>query len=76
MDEGRDQPAAGSRKRISAGAGPPATQQARNAYVTHTTGCRVCRDIDRDRCSTGEELWRAWNTACDAAFRQLANDMP
>lgn len=51
-------------------------QLARSVYVAHAKACRKCQDIDRDRCSDGQELWRAWERACDEAYRQLAEQAP
>jgi hypothetical protein len=46
-------------------------QQAHTAYSRHATTCPRCRDVDRDRCQDGQQLWRAWNAACDEAYQQL-----
>lgn len=51
---------------------PSPVQLARGAYAAHVRGCRKCTDVDRDRCSDGQRLWRAWEGACDDAYRQLA----
>lgn len=51
-------------------------QQAKGAYATHTATCPKCQDIDRDRCQDGQQLWRAWEGACEEAYRQLAENTP
>lgn len=51
---------------------PTPMQQAHTAYSSHATTCSRCRDVDRDRCGDGQRLWRAWEGACDDAYRQLA----
>lgn len=76
MDERRDDqpPPETRRARISPGF-PPLTQQARSDYNEHVGTCARCRDIDRDRCPTGNMLWRDWNAACDDAFRRLGSEI-
>jgi hypothetical protein len=59
----------------------PASQQspvrvARGAYVAHAKACPKCQDVDRDRCTDGQRLWRGWEAACDEAYRQLAGETP
>ncbi|MFM9589944.1 hypothetical protein ACKI1J_14515 [Streptomyces scabiei] len=51
-------------------------QQAHTAYSNHATTCPRCRDADRNRCGDGQRLWRAWEGACDDAYRQLAEQAP
>jgi hypothetical protein len=46
-------------------------QRAHIHYSNHTNDCYRCRDIDRGRCTVGEQLWRDWNAACDDAYWQL-----
>jgi hypothetical protein len=53
---------------------PP--QQAKNLYTAHARACRRCQDLDRDRCSDGQRLWRGWEGACERAYQQLAREMP
>jgi hypothetical protein len=48
-------------------------QQAWSRYVTHTTRCGQCRDIDRDRCETSERLYREYHQYADDAYRRLAD---
>jgi len=55
---------------------PPATrlspvQEAQHAHAVHANECRQCADVDRQRCSIGEQLWQAWTAALDNAYRQL-----
>ena len=50
---------------------PTPMQRAHTAYSRHATTCPRCRDVDRDRCQDGQQLWRAWNAACDEAYQQL-----
>lgn len=47
---------------------PQALQRARTAHVER---CPQCRDIDRERCTEGERLWRAWTDALDDAYERL-----
>jgi hypothetical protein len=61
---------------IAAASRPSPVQSAQNAYARHVGGCPKCRDVDRDRCSDGQQLWRAWEAACDDAYRQLAKQTP
>jgi hypothetical protein len=77
MDDRRDPAPEGATARpaLAAGVGQPSpVQQTRRLYVTHTASCPRCSDIDRDRCSEGEQLWRGWNAACDEAYRRLADE--
>jgi hypothetical protein len=47
-------------------------QKARRRYTRHANEeCDRCRDVDRDRCPEGEQLYRAWIGVCDDAYRQL-----
>lgn len=55
---------------------PSPVQLARGAYVSHARTCPKCRDIDRNRCEAGQELWRGWERVCDEAYRQLAKRAP
>ncbi len=55
---------------------PSPVQLAQGAYSRHVSGCPKCRDVDRDRCGDGQRLWRAWEGACDDAYRQLAEQTP
>ena len=73
MDEVTDQPPErGSHPPIAAARARLSPVQAAHArYSTHTGGCPRCSDIDRDRCPEGDRLWRAWNDACDDAYRKL-----
>ena len=58
------------------GSRPSPVQAAQNAYARHVGRCSQCRDVDRDRCEDGQKLWRAWESACDEAYRQLAEQAP
>ena len=73
MDERREPPPEdGSRREIAADPGRLSpVQKAQQARAAHTGRCRQCRDIDRQRCAEGEELWQAWTTALDDAYEQL-----
>jgi hypothetical protein len=51
-------------------------QQAKDLYGSHARACPRCRNLDRDRCTDGQRLWRDWEAACDKAYRQLAEDTP
>jgi hypothetical protein len=57
---------------IVSGARLSPLQQAWSDYVDHTTRCDHCRDVDRDRCETSEELYRAYRAHEDAACRGVA----
>lgn len=75
MDERRDVPARpGSRLPISTKLSP--VQAAHGDYSAHLASCQRCADIDRGRCDTGEQLWKAWKRACDDAYRRLADELP
>lgn len=75
MDERRGgQPAPETGRALIAANDRATPPQARAAYNDHTARCPVCRDIDRERCGKGGELWRAWNEACDDAYRRLAEE--
>jgi hypothetical protein len=64
-------------KAIPRGAAQPSpVQSARTAYTAHVGACPKCQDVDRDRCTDGQELWRAWEVACGEAYRQLAERAP
>jgi hypothetical protein len=45
-------------------------QRAYGRYAKHFLGCRGCRDLDR-RCEEGEQLWRDYQVAGDAASRAM-----
>jgi len=47
-------------------------QQAYSRYVTHTTECPGCRDIDSGRCEESERLWHAYRAQGDEAYRRLS----
>lgn len=55
---------------------PSPVRLARSAYTAHIAACPKCQDDARDRCSPGQELWRAWEGACEDAYRQLADWAP
>jgi hypothetical protein len=77
MDESREQPPApeASPPEIPQPAGQPSpVQQAQRAYGKHCTACTRCRDVDRNRCDDGQQLYRAWIGACDDAYRQIAGE--
>lgn len=57
-------------------AGPPSPQDARGAYKRHAKACPRCQNADRNRCRDGQRLWRAWEGACDDAYRLLAEQAP
>lgn len=76
MEERRDpQPEPGTRPPVIASAAGRLSplQQAYSRYVTHTTRCGHCRDIDRGRCEDSETLWRAYRGHEDAAYRGIAD---
>lgn len=74
MEERRDQPPAqGTRPPVIASAARLSPlQEAWSRYVTHTTDCEHCRDVDRGRCERSETLWRAYRGHEDAAYRGIA----
>lgn len=74
MEERREPPPAGVRRPPISGKLSP-VQAAHGDYSTHTTDCQRCADVDRDRCEQGERLWKAWNAACDDAYRRLADEL-
>jgi hypothetical protein len=49
-------------------------QQAYSHYVTHTTNCDVCRDIDCSPCKESERLWNAYQERGDEAYRRLSEE--
>lgn len=49
-------------------------QEAYGASTRHALGCSKCRDIDRDRCSTGDDLWNAYLEISAQAYRRLARE--
>ncbi|MDX3839530.1 hypothetical protein [Streptomyces europaeiscabiei] len=51
-------------------------QLARSAYIAHATTCPKCKDVDRERCADGQQLWRDWESVCNEAYRQLAEQSP
>lgn len=50
-------------------------QEAQHARAAHARHCRQCADIDRPLCATGEQLWRNWTTALDAAYDKLHGEI-
>ncbi|NUP15420.1 MAG: hypothetical protein HOZ81_04815 [Streptomyces sp.] len=72
MDERKgDQAAPGSRRAIPVNARLSPVQQASADYSEHAGECPRCRDIDRNRCHIGDQLWRDWNDACNDAYQRL-----
>lgn len=55
---------------------PSPVRLARSAYTAHIAACPKCQDDARDRCSSGQKLWRAWEGACEDAYRQLSEYIP
>lgn len=83
MHERRDQPPdPGSHPPAAVSGDLPAAQQAHIDYTAHVTGtgrtrrCERCSDVDRVRCSEGEQLWHAWNGALNDAYEQLHHGAP
>jgi hypothetical protein len=74
VDERRDPPPESVTRTaaIPPGARLSPLQQAYSRYVTHTTGCDHCRDIDRGWCEKSERLHREWKRQETAAVRGLA----
>jgi len=75
VDERRDQPPPHG---TDTAAMPPGArlsplQQAWSRYVTHTTRCGDCRDVDRGRCATSERLYREYQDRGKAACDGLAD---
>lgn len=76
MDERRDPPPKPVTRPplISSAAGNLSPlQQAYSRYVTHTTKCDRCRDIDRGRCEDSERLWRAYRAMGDETYRRMSD---
>lgn len=72
MAEPRDQPPTpGSYPPVVASARLSPLQEAWSRYVTHTTTCGHCRDIDRGRCERSETLWRAYQAHDEQAYRGI-----
>ncbi|MFF2852732.1 hypothetical protein ACFVT5_41525 [Streptomyces sp. NPDC058001] len=46
-------------------------QEAWSRYVTHTSECPQCRNIDSGRCDASERLWSAYQAQGDEAYRRL-----
>jgi hypothetical protein len=76
VDERRgDQPRPGTRPGLIASATRLSpVQEAYGDYTGHAIKCPKCRDIDRDRCSDGETLWRTYHEISDQAYRRLASE--
>lgn len=55
---------------------PSPVQLARSTYIAHATTCPKCKDVDRERCADGQQLWRDWESVCNEAYRQLAEQSP
>lgn len=76
MEERRDQPPDPvTRAPLIVGRLSP-LQEAWSRYVTHTTGCGICRDIDRGHCDDSERLWQAYQAHGEAAYRRLDDEAP
>jgi hypothetical protein len=73
VDEPRDPPPAAESPQpaISAGTRLSPVQEAYGDYTGHAIRCPKCRDIDRDRCTDGEQLWHAYQQMSDQAYRRL-----
>lgn len=74
MEERRDTPpdtgsGTSMPRQIRAGLSP--VQQAQRNHAGHASQCEKCRDIDRERCAVGEQLWQDWTAACNEAYRRL-----
>lgn len=79
MDERRDQqPDDGShpRRPMAAAVALSPVQQAWSRYVTHTTNCPTCRDIDLGCCKDSQRLWNAYRAQGDEACRRLSEETP
>jgi hypothetical protein len=76
MDEPTDPPAEPDSRPpvIAAATRLSPIQEAWGRYTGHATGCSGCRDIDRGRCLTGEELYRAYREQGERAYEQLAGE--
>ncbi len=75
MDERRESPAEpGTQPPIAAPTELSPVQQAQQRRRVHASSCPQCADIDRQLCTEGDRLWKAWNTALDDAYRQLNGD--
>lgn len=71
MDERRDPPPADESSRPVAVSTPlPEPKRAWSAYVRHSRGCAVCRDVDQ-HCGEADGLWRAWQTQARRALQEL-----
>jgi hypothetical protein len=73
VDEGRQPPAEDGTRRapIAAGTRLSPLQEAYSAYTDHAVHCPSCRDIDRGRCSAGDDLWSQYQDVGAEAYRQL-----
>lgn len=70
-------PAESGTEAIAGAVGRPSpVQLARGAYTAHAAACPKCQDVDRERCTGGQQLWRDWGGACDEAYRRLAEHSP
>ncbi|MFE2832127.1 hypothetical protein ACFXI6_13935 [Streptomyces mirabilis] len=79
MDERRDQPPDRVTRPsviVSGAAKLSPLQQAWSRYVTHTTNCPTCRDIDQGRCEDSGRLWNAYRAQGDEAYRRLSEETP
>ena len=74
MDERRDTPPEPVTRPLVIVAGRLSPlQQAYSRYVTHTTRCGHCRDIDRGRCEDSERLWQDYRAQEDEACQRMAD---
>jgi hypothetical protein len=58
---------------VAAGVRLSPAQEAWSEYVTHTSQCPDCRDIDQ-RCAVVGALWRAWWDLAHEAARIIAGE--
>jgi hypothetical protein len=74
VDERRDAepPPQGAWPPLAAASRLSPVQQAYGAYAAHAIACPACRDVDRT-CADAEGLWRAYRSAGDAAYDELAD---
>ena len=75
MDERRDNPPDGVTRPpvLVSGARLSPLQQAWSRYVTHTTACDTCRDVDAGSCEMSETLYRTYRAIGDEACRRIAD---
>jgi hypothetical protein len=70
VDERRDTPPPSERSRPVAVSPLPAPKAAWAAYVGHSRGCAVCRDVEL-HCDEADRLYREWQAQAQRALEGL-----